>query len=85
MNLSNPNRVIPIALFCKVAQGKEFQYFVRSSLITDAVAVVSIHGGDPVVQQAPLDWKTGTIIYDCIAGVLAGHLLGYLMKFTEST
>jgi NhaP-type Na+/H+ or K+/H+ antiporter len=54
-------------------------------LITDAVSVVTIHGGDTVVQQAPLDWKIGKIIYNYIAGVLAGHLLGYFMKFTEPT
>ena len=85
MNRSKRNRAILIAPFCKVAQAKGFHHFFRLSLITDAVSVVTIHGGDTVVQQAPLDWKIGTIIYDCIAGTLAGHLLGYFMKFTQST
>ena len=85
MNRSKRNRAILIAPFCKVAQAKEFHDFVRLLLITDAVSVVTIHGGDTVVQQAPLDWKIGKIIYNYIAGVLAGHLLGYFMKFTEPT
>ena len=85
MNRSKRSRAIPIAPFCKVAQAKEFHDFVRLLLITDAVSVVTIHGGDTVVLQAPLDWKIGTIIYNCIVGTLAGHLLGYFMKFTELT
>ncbi len=85
MNRSKRNRVIPIAPFCKVAQAKGFHHFFRLSLITDAVSVVTIHGGDTVMQQVPLDWKIGKIIYNYIAGVLADHLLGYFMKFTQST
>jgi len=85
LNRSKRNRAIPITPFCKVAQAKEFHDFVRLLLITDAVSVVTIHGGDTVVLQAPLDWKIGKIIYNYIAGVLADHLLGYFMKFTQST
>ena len=72
-----------IAAFYKVAQAKEFRDFVRLSLITDAVAVVTIHGGDMVRWQAPLEWEIGPLTYDSISGVLVGHLLGYFMKSTR--
>ena len=74
-----------MAAFFKVARAKEFRDFVRLSLIGGAVAVVTIHGGDMVWWQTPVEWKTWPLIYDFTAWLLVGHLLGFFMKSSEPT
>jgi len=72
--------VCAMAMMFNIAGATEFRDFARLSLITGAVAVILIHGGDIIWWMAPVSWKVWQIIYDFSFWLIAGHLLGIFMK-----
>lgn len=54
--------------------------FARLSLAAGAVAVILIDVGDMIWWQETIAWKIWPLVYNFTAFVIAGHLLGILMK-----
>ena len=64
----------------RVAGAAEFRDFARLSLVAAVLAVVLVDSGDMIWWQEPVSWALWPAIYNLLAIILAGHILGLFMK-----
>ena len=72
--------VAALASLFKVAGASEFRDFARLSLVAAVLAVILVDGGDMIWWQEPVSWAIWPAIYNLLAIILAGHILGLFMK-----
>ncbi|MCH2568638.1 MAG: hypothetical protein MKZ98_08770 [Pseudomonadales bacterium] len=72
--------VAALATLFRVAGAAEFRDFARLSLVAAVLAVVLVDGGDMIWWQEPVSWALWPAIYNLLAIILAGHILGLFMK-----
>jgi hypothetical protein len=74
-----------LAALFNAAGAREFRDFARLSLVSGAVAVVLIDGGDIIWWQETISWNVWQAVYNFTAFLVAGHLLGVFMKTGPET
>ena len=69
-----------LAALFRVTRAAEFRDFAITSVTAAAVAVVIIDLGDAAWWQTPLDWKLMQASYNFTALLIAGLVMGALLK-----
>lgn len=69
-----------MATVFRVAGADEFRDFARLSVVIALLIVVTVDIGDMLWWQIPIAWKLAQAFYNFSLIVLAGHVLGALMK-----
>lgn len=69
----------------RVTGAREFRDFVWTTMTAAALAVVMIDIGDAAWWQTPVGWKLTQAFYNFTALLVAGHVMGALLKQEAAT